>query len=77
MVRLGFSPAVALRTIMTVGDYTHGFVLQEQARIGPPSPEEVAMLSEAFRSGGYRVPGEAFEHGLNVLIAGTEVMLGN
>jgi hypothetical protein len=39
--------------------------------------EALPTLSEAFRSGGYRVPGEAFEHGLNVLIAGTEVMLGN
>ncbi|GIM91556.1 TetR/AcrR family transcriptional regulator C-terminal domain-containing protein [Paractinoplanes toevensis] len=83
MVRIGFSPALALRTIMTVGDYTNGFVLQEQARIGPPGEEELAILaslptlSEAFRSGGYREPAEAFEHGLNVLVAGTEAVLGS
>ncbi|GAA0539722.1 TetR/AcrR family transcriptional regulator C-terminal domain-containing protein [Paractinoplanes ferrugineus] len=82
MVRIGFPAALALRTIMTVGDYTNGFVLQEQARIGPPSAAEVELLatlptlSEAFRSGGYREPDEVFEHGLNVLVAGTAAVLG-
>lgn len=81
MVGLGFTPELALRTIMTVGDYANGFVLQEQVRIGPPGDEEVAMLATmptllaAFESGGYRVPDEAFGHGLTVLIKGTEAVL--
>jgi TetR/AcrR family transcriptional regulator, tetracycline repressor protein len=81
MVRLGFSPESALRTIMTVADYANGFVLQEQAPIGPPSDAERAALAElptlavAVTSGGYREPGEAFEYGLDVLVAGTEAVL--
>ena len=82
MVRLGFTPAQALRTIMTISDYTNGFVLQEQAAIGSPGDAELAtlaelpVLSEALRSGGYRAPDEAFEHGVEVLIAGTEAIVG-
>jgi TetR/AcrR family transcriptional regulator, tetracycline repressor protein len=81
MVRLGFTPALALHTIMVIGDYTNGFVLQEQASAGEPSPAELEMLarlptlSEALRSGGYRRPDAAFEHGLAVLVAGTEALL--
>jgi TetR/AcrR family tetracycline transcriptional repressor len=81
MVRLGFTPALALHTIMTLADYTNGFVLQEQAPHSAPSEAELALLAElptlreAFRSGGYGPPGAAFEHGLTVLIAGTEAAL--
>jgi TetR/AcrR family tetracycline transcriptional repressor len=81
MVRLGFTPALALHTIMVIADYTNGFVLQEQALESQPTPQELEMLarlptlSEAFRTGGYRQPDAAFEHGLDVIVAGTEVLL--
>ncbi|XVV11692.1 TetR/AcrR family transcriptional regulator C-terminal domain-containing protein [Actinoplanes sp. CA-131856] len=81
MVRLGFSPAVALRTIMTVADYTNGFVLQEQAAVVPPTEAELAVLAQlptlaaALRAGDHSRPDESFEHGLSVLIAGTEAVL--
>jgi TetR/AcrR family tetracycline transcriptional repressor len=81
MVRLGFTPALALHTIMVIADYTNGFVLQEQAPDSRPSERELALLAqlptltEAFRSGGYRHPEAAFEHGLAVLVAGTEAIL--
>ncbi|MEV4343385.1 TetR/AcrR family transcriptional regulator C-terminal domain-containing protein [Actinoplanes sp. NPDC049596] len=81
MVRLGFTPAGALLTIMTIADYTNGFVLQEQATVGPPGEAEVSALAQlptltaAFQSGGYQRPDDAFEHGLAVLVAGTEAVL--
>jgi TetR/AcrR family tetracycline transcriptional repressor len=81
MVRLGFTPALALHTIMVIGDYTNGFVLQEQALPSQPTSVEVEMLSrlptlsEAFRSSGYRHADAAFEHGLEVLVVGTEAIL--
>jgi TetR/AcrR family tetracycline transcriptional repressor len=81
MVELGFSPALALRTIMVIADYTNGFVLQEQAVDSQPGPQELELLarlptvSEAFRSAGYRQPDAAFEHGLEVIVAGTEALL--
>jgi TetR/AcrR family transcriptional regulator, tetracycline repressor protein len=81
MVKFGFTPALALHTIMTVADYTNGFVLQEQATPSQPSPQELELLarlptlSEAFKSGGYREPDAAFEHGLAVLIRGTQAVL--
>jgi TetR/AcrR family tetracycline transcriptional repressor len=80
MVRLGFTPELALRTIMTIADYTNGFVLQEQAPIGPPSEADRAALAEmptlaAAADAGYREPDAAYEHGLDVLVAGTEAVL--
>jgi TetR/AcrR family tetracycline transcriptional repressor len=80
MVRLGFTPELALRTIMTIADYTNGFVLQEQASIGPPGEAEQAALAEmptlaAAVHAGYREPEAAYEHGLDVLVAGTEAVL--
>ncbi|XVU24452.1 TetR/AcrR family transcriptional regulator C-terminal domain-containing protein [Actinoplanes sp. CA-054009] len=81
MVERGFTPAGALLTIMTIADYTNGFVLQEQATIGPPGEAEMTALAQlptltaAFSSGGYRHPDESFEHGLSVLVAGTEAVL--
>jgi TetR/AcrR family tetracycline transcriptional repressor len=80
MVRLGFTPELALRTIMTIADYTNGFVLQEQAPIGPPTETEQAALAAmptlaAAADAGYREPDAAYEHGLDVLVAGTEAVL--
>ncbi|MFI6072734.1 TetR/AcrR family transcriptional regulator C-terminal domain-containing protein [Actinoplanes sp. NPDC051343] len=81
MVGLGFTPVLALRTIMVIADYANGFVLQEQALHTQPSPQELEMLKrlptlrEAFRSGGYRQPDAAFEYGLEVIVAGTQALL--
>lgn len=81
MVELGFPAALALHTIMVIADYTNGFVLQEQALRTEPSPGELAMLErlptlrEAFRTGGYRQPDAAYEHGLDVIVAGTQALL--
>jgi TetR/AcrR family tetracycline transcriptional repressor len=81
MVRLGFTPGLALHTIMVIGDYTSGFVLREQALPSQPTSAEVEMLSrlptlsEALRSSGHRHADAAFEHGLEVLVAGTEALL--
>ena len=81
MVRLGVTPVLALRTIMVIADYTNGFVLQEQALHSQPSPQELEALArmptlrEAFRSGGYRQADAAFEHGLDVMVAGTQALL--
>ena len=81
MVGLGFRPALALHTIMVIADYTNGFVLQEQAPHSRPSEGELAMLArlptlrEAFESSGYRDPDGAFEHGLDVIVAGTRALL--
>ncbi|MCY1140447.1 TetR/AcrR family transcriptional regulator C-terminal domain-containing protein [Actinoplanes sp. Pm04-4] len=80
MVTLGFTPAQALSTIMTVSDYTNGFVLQEQAVTGPPSEAELTALSRlptllaAVQDG--RDLDAAFAYGIHVLIAGTEAVLG-
>ncbi len=83
MVTLGFTPAQALHTIMTIGDYTNGFVLQEQATIGPPTeaeekalPHLPTLLAALAESNGYRDPDEAFHHGIRVLVAGTRSLLG-
>jgi TetR/AcrR family transcriptional regulator, tetracycline repressor protein len=81
MVGLGFTPVLALHTIMVIADYTNGFVLQEQALRSQPSPQELTVLRQlptlraAFESGGYRQADAAFEHGLSVIVAGTEALL--
>ena len=78
MVGLGFTPALAFRTIMVIADYTNGFVLQEQAPHTPPSPAELAMLERlpTLREAvGAREPEAAFEHGLDVIVAGTQALL--
>ena len=83
MVALGYTPAQALGTIMIVSDYTNGFVLQEQTVIGPPGEAEQAalphlptLLAALRTSNGYREPDETFRHGIRVLIAVTESVLG-
>ena len=90
MVGCGFTPALALRTIMAIAHYVNGFVLQEQTErqedTQPPAGELAAMaepldggdwsnLLVAIREGG-SLPGEdAFEHGLQALIDGTTTAL--
>ncbi|GII79770.1 TetR family transcriptional regulator [Sphaerisporangium rufum] len=90
LVRHGFTPGLALRTITTVGQYTTGFVQQEQAERGrPPEPpaERMATLTglldggpdatvfTALREAGSPLGEEAFEHGLRVIVTGTAAAL--
>jgi TetR/AcrR family transcriptional regulator, tetracycline repressor protein len=86
MVAQGFSPALALRTIMAVAHYVTGFVLQEQSsqRQHPQEPPdqlaelaglldggESSTLLVAIREGGSPLGEDAFEDGLRALIDGT------
>jgi AcrR family transcriptional regulator len=90
MVDRGFSPALALRTITALSQYVNGFVLQEQAvfrkHAGQPADPRAALadlldgdtrapLLMAIHEGASTIGGEAFEHGLRVLIAGTVTAL--
>jgi TetR/AcrR family tetracycline transcriptional repressor len=90
MVDRGFTPALALRTIMAIAHYVNGFVLQEQTErqedTQPPAGELAAMaelldggdwstLLVAIREGGSPLGEDAFEHGLQALIDGTTTAL--
>src|SRR5512132_2290451 len=90
MVGCGFTPALALRTIMAMAHYVNGFVLQEQTErqedTQPPAGEPAAMaelldggdwstLLVAIREGGSPLGEDAFEHGLQALIDGTTTAL--
>lgn len=80
MVRLGFTPVLALHTITALTHYINGFVLQEQAAAGvtAPSPALTALIESdalptlisALRAGGSPVGDAAFDHGLRMLIDG-------
>ena len=87
MVRLGFTPALALHTIAAISRYVTGFVLQEQTgrpsneATAPPDPLGAvaalldngteAVLLQAIRQAGPPLSEAAFEHGLRVMIDGT------
>ena len=86
MVGRGFTPALALRTIMALAHYVNGFVLQEQTERQEdtePSGDALAAtaglldgggsstLLLAIRQGGSPLGEDAFEHGLQALIDGT------
>jgi TetR/AcrR family tetracycline transcriptional repressor len=90
MVDCGFTPVLALRTIMAIAHYVNGFVLQEQTErqedTEPPADEPAAMaelpdggdwstLLVAIREGGSPLGEEAFEYGLQALIDGTTTAL--
>jgi TetR/AcrR family tetracycline transcriptional repressor len=90
MVGLGFTPVLALRTITALGNYLNGYVLQEQAGVaaglaagvaaaGDPEADDLlaAMptLATALRAGGNPMAEASFEHGLTLLIAGTEAQV--
>jgi len=86
LVAVGFSPAEALRTILSIGNYVIGCAVEHQAEAArPPDPGRAARLLARTREAG-DLPtltaaiaglGEAgpaseadFEHGLALLIAG-------
>jgi len=91
MVRHGFTPALALHTIAAISRYVTGFVLQEQTTrpvdeaTAPSNPMaavaamlddgEQAILLQAIRHAGPPLSEAAFEHGLGLLISGTEKTL--
>ena len=94
MVRLGFTPALALNTIAAISRYVTGFVLQEQTTrptggsaeaTAPPDPLGAvaalleggadATLLQAIRQAGPPLSEAAFDHGLRLLINGTEKAL--
>ncbi|TPK95668.1 MULTISPECIES: TetR/AcrR family transcriptional regulator C-terminal domain-containing protein [unclassified Mesorhizobium] len=80
----GLAPAMALELLISIGRYTVGCVLEEQADY-PAGPGRGAALDEAASGlplfsealARYRVGGHEalFENGLDLLIAGTEVRL--
>jgi len=78
MVTLGFTPAQALRTITTLSHYINGHVLQEQVAVELPEPPDLSLLPTLAEglSHGSPIGDEAFEYGLDLLIAGTESRLG-
>jgi TetR/AcrR family tetracycline transcriptional repressor len=81
MVALGFTPVLALRTITALGNYLNGYVLQEQAGVAAGDPDAgdllatVPTLAAALRAGGNPMAEASFEHGLTLLIAGTEAQV--
>lgn len=81
MVALGFTPVLAFRTISALSHYINGFVLQEQVSASPGEPGDGELLARlptvvaAVRDGGSPHGDASFEHGLAVLIAGTEAAL--
>jgi TetR/AcrR family tetracycline transcriptional repressor len=80
----GFGPTAALRTITAITQYVNGFVLQEQhggRAVTALDTIELAArphLVAAVRGAGHTEEerlSAAFDHGLDVLIAGTEQKL--
>lgn len=86
LAALGFDPALAVRTIAVVSHYVTGFVLKEQAAAeaqrtgvdGGVNPMEILdgpaldIFVVAMRSGGDPLGEDVFEHGLRMIILGTE-----
>lgn len=86
---LGFTPALALRTIAIVTHYVTGFVLKEQAAVearrhdtsGMVNPMEILRgpaldtFVKAMQTGGDPLGEDVFAHGLRMIILGTELDL--
>jgi TetR/AcrR family tetracycline transcriptional repressor len=84
LVVVGFPPAEALRTILSIGNYVIGCAVEFQAEAArEPDPERDARLLRELRESGDLPnlqaampgvagsdPGAGFEHGLGLLIAG-------
>ena len=81
LVVVGFPPAEALRTILSIGNYVIGCAVEFQAEAArEPDPErdgrllreagDLPNLQAALTGTGGPDPGAGFEHGLGLLIAG-------
>jgi AcrR family transcriptional regulator len=84
LVVVGFPPAEALRTILSIGNYVIGCAVEFQAEAArEPDPERDARLLRELRESGDLPnlqaampgvagsdPGAGFEHGLGLLMAG-------
>jgi TetR/AcrR family tetracycline transcriptional repressor len=82
----GFDPVLALRTIAIVTHYVTGFVLKEQAAVEAQRDEAAVIVNpmkilggraldtfvEAMQAGGDPLSEDVFEHGLRMIILGTE-----
>lgn len=82
LVEVGFSPASALRSVMTLGHYVTGFVLAEQAdRKDSPPPGAAELLqgnptfADAIAEGGDPQSEAAFDHGLRLILDGMSARL--
>jgi tetracycline repressor-like protein len=90
MVDRGFTPALALRTIMAIAHYVNGFVLQEQTSRQEDAQRQADQFAElaglldggasstllmAIREGGGLLGEGAFDHDLRALIDGTAAAL--
>lgn len=90
LVAHGFTPVLAVRTIMTLSHFVDGVVLQAQAQrheaddtpgaalaalAGVLDGGMAAPLVVALRDGGDPLGEDAFEHGLRVMIDGTAAAL--
>jgi TetR/AcrR family tetracycline transcriptional repressor len=90
MVGRGFTPALALRTIMAIAHYVNGFVLQEQTSRQEDAQRQADQFAQlaglldggasstllmAIREGGGLLGEDAFDHGLRALIDGTAAAL--
>jgi TetR/AcrR family tetracycline transcriptional repressor len=86
LAAFGFDPVLALRTIAIVTHYVTGFALKEQAAVeaqrneatGVVNPMEILggqaldTFVEAMQTGGDPLGEDVFEHGLRMIISGTE-----
>jgi TetR/AcrR family transcriptional regulator, tetracycline repressor protein len=81
LVVVGFPPAEALRTILSIGNYVIGCAVESQAEAARPSDAErdlrlvrdiegLPTLRAAMAGVGAPDPDAGFEHGLRLLIAG-------
>lgn len=82
----GFDPMLALRTIAIVTHYVTGFALKEQAAIETQRNEAAVVMDpmeilggqaldtfvQAVQAGGDPLSEDVFEHGLRMIISGTE-----
>ncbi|MHA6696140.1 TetR/AcrR family transcriptional regulator C-terminal domain-containing protein [Homoserinimonas sp. A520] len=86
LANFGFTPALALWTIAIVTHYVTGFVLKEQAAVDARRNDTTGMVNpmeilggpaldtfvEAMQTGGDPLGEDVFEHGLRMIISGTE-----
>ncbi|MGI5127188.1 TetR/AcrR family transcriptional regulator C-terminal domain-containing protein [Pseudonocardia sp. CA-107938] len=82
LVAAGMDPATALHSLVAIGHFVTGFVLEEQAAAGrelpvPADTGDFPLLQAALAAGGPPEGNRAFEHGLGALIDGLARHLPN